>query len=214
MIKGIIFDLDGVLLSTDQFHYLAWKEIADKFSIPFSYEINDRLRGVSRMDSLEIILSYSKETFSDAEKEEMADEKNSIYRTFLQKMTSKDVDNKVRDILTKLKNEGYKLAVGSSSKNTNLILEKTDLLKYFDAVSDGNNISKSKPDPEVFLKASEFINLKPSECAVVEDAVSGIDAGNSGGFITFGIGPASKYEKTKYPIKELSDLIEILKELD
>lgn len=207
MIKGIIFDLDGVLLKTDQFHYLAWGKIAEKFSIPFSYEINDRLRGVSRMDSLNIILSYSKESFSEIEKEEIADEKNEIYRSYLQKMTPKDVDDSIRETLKKLKDIGLKLAIGSSSKNTNLILEKTHLLEYFDAVSDGNNITKSKPNPEVFLKAAEYLNLEPSECFVVEDAVAGIDAGNNGGFITVGIGPASKYEKAKFSINKLSDLL-------
>ncbi len=212
MIKGIIFDLDGVLLKTDQFHYLAWEKIADKFSIPFSYEINDRLRGVSRMDSLNIILSYSKESFSEIEKEEIADEKNEIYRSYLQKMTPKDVDDSVRETLKKLKDIGLKLAIGSSSKNTNLILEKTHLLEYFDAVSDGNNITKSKPNPEVFLKAAEYLNLEPSECFVVEDAVAGIDAGNNGGFITVGIGPASKYEKAKFSINKLSDLLNFFKE--
>lgn len=212
MIKGIIFDLDGVLLKTDQFHYLAWGKIAEKFSIPFSYEINDRLRGVSRMDSLNIILSYSKESFSEIEKEEIADEKNEIYRSYLQKMTPKDVDDSIRETLKKLKDIGLKLAIGSSSKNTNLILEKTHLLEYFDAVSDGNNITKSKPNPEVFLKAAEYLNLEPSECFVVEDAVAGIDAGNNGGFITVGIGPASKYEKAKFSINKLSDLLNFFKE--
>ena len=212
MIKGIIFDLDGVLLKTDQFHYLAWGKIAKKFSIPFSYEINDRLRGVSRMDSLNIILSYSKESFSEIEKEEIADEKNEIYRSYLQKMTPKDVDDSIRETLKKLKDIGLKLAIGSSSKNTNLILEKTHLLEYFDAVSDGNNITKSKPNPEVFLKAAEYLNLEPSECFVVEDAVAGIDAGNNGGFITVGIGPASKYEKAKFSINKLSDLLNFFKE--
>ena len=212
MIKGIIFDLDGVLLKTDQFHYLAWGKIAEKFSIPFSYEINDRLRGVSRMDSLNIILSYSKESFSEIEKEEIADEKNEIYRSYLQKMTPKDVDDSIRETLKKLKDIGLKLAIGSSSKNTNLILEKTHLLEYFDAVSDGNNITKSKPNPEVFLKAAEYLNLEPSECFVIEDAVAGIDAGNNGGFITVGIGPASKYEKAKFSINKLSDLLNFFKE--
>ncbi len=211
MIKGIIFDLDGVLLKTDQFHYLAWKKIAEKFSIPFSYEINDRLRGVSRMDSLNIILSYSKERFSEIEKEEIADEKNELYRSYLQKMTPKDVDDSVRETLKKLKDIGLKLAIGSSSKNTNLILEKTHLLEYFDAVSDGNNITKSKPNPEVFLKAAEYLNLEPNECYVVEDAVAGIDAGNNGGFITVGIGPASKYEKANFSINKLFDLLNLFK---
>lgn len=159
------------------------------------------------MDSLNIILSYSKESFSEIEKEEIADEKNEIYRSYLQKMTPKDVDDSIRETLKKLKDIGLKLAIGSSSKNTNLILEKTHLLEYFDAVSDGNNITKSKPNPEVFLKAAEYLNLEPSECFVVEDAVAGIDAGNNGGFITVGIGPASKYEKAKFSINKLSDLL-------
>ncbi len=207
MVKGIIFDLDGVLLSTDELHFKAWREMARKFAIPFSREINDRLRGVSRMESLNIILSYSREKFSDVEKEDMAEEKNEIYRLYLQKLQPSDVDEEVHVTLNKLKEKGYKLAVGSSSKNTGLILEKTQLRDYFDAVSDGNNIEKSKPDPEVFLKAAYFLNLQPNECIVVEDATAGIDAGKNGGFITFGIGPASDYEKTDYPIKTFQDIL-------
>ncbi len=205
MIKGLIFDLDGVLLSTDYFHFLAWKSIADKLSISFTTEINNQLRGISRMESLDIILSYSSTSFSKIEKEELADEKNELYRSYLQKLTPKDVDESVRETLSKLKNDGYRLAIGSSSKNTQLILEKTQLLPYFDVVSDGNNIKKSKPDPEVFLKAAVGINLKPSECIVIEDAKSGIDAGKAGGFIAFGLGDASTYEKTDYPLEKFSD---------
>lgn len=214
MVKGVIFDLDGVLIFTDQYHFMAWKTIADKLNIPFDEKVNNRLRGVSRMDSLEIILSYSERPFSVAEKEVMAEDKNDLYRTYLQKMTSSDVSEETRLVLEGLRKMGLKLAVGSSSKNTPLILEKTDLEKYFDAVSDGNNISKSKPDPEVFLKAAEYLDLDPSECIVVEDAEAGIDAGKGGGFLTVGIGCAANYSKTDYPIKNLNDLIPICKKLN
>lgn len=210
MLKGVIFDLDGVLLFTDKYHYLAWKALADKLNIPFDEKVNNRLRGVSRMDSLNIILSYSDQTFSEAEKEVMAEEKNELYREYLQKMTPLDVSDDTRAVLEKLRECGLKLAIGSSSKNTPLILEKTDMAKYFNAVSDGNNITRSKPDPEVFLKAAEYLNLQPCECIVVEDAEAGIDAGNAGGFVTVGIGCAEQYKKTKYPIKSLAELLKLV----
>ncbi len=210
MIKGVIFDLDGVLLFTDKYHYMAWKTLADKLDIPFDEKVNNRLRGVSRMDSLNIILSYSNQTFSEAEKEVMAEEKNELYREYLRKMTPADVSDETRSVLVKLRDKGIKLAIGSSSKNTPLILEKTDMAKYFHAVSDGNNITRSKPDPEVFLKAAEYLNFKPCECIVVEDAEAGIDAGNDGGFITVGIGCAEYYDKTKKPIKRLAELLKLI----
>ena len=186
--KGIIFDLDGVLLSTDHFHYLAWKALADRLGIPFDEKKNDLLRGVSRMDSLEIILGERSDEFSPEEKLAFATEKNLTYRSYLQTLTPEFVSPEVPETLQKLRDSGLRLAVGSSSKNTPLILEKTDLRKYFDAVSDGNNITKSKPDPEVFLKAAQFIGLDPSECVVVEDADSGIEAAKRGGFFAISIG--------------------------
>ena len=186
--KGIIFDLDGVLLSTDHFHYLAWKSLADRLGIPFNEKKNDLLRGVSRMDSLEIILGEKSDEFSPEEKLAFATEKNLNYRSYLQTLTPEFVSPEVPETLQKLRDSGLRLAVGSSSKNTPLILEKTDLRKYFDAVSDGNNITKSKPDPEVFLKAAQFIGLDPSECVVVEDADSGIEAAKRGGFYAISIG--------------------------
>ena len=186
--KGIIFDLDGVLLSTDHFHYLAWKALADRLGIPFNEKKNDLLRGVSRMDSLEIILGERSDEFSPEEKLAFATEKNLTYRSYLQTLTPEFVSPEVPETLQKLRDSGLRLAVGSSSKNTPLILEKTDLRKYFDAVSDGNNITKSKPDPEVFLKAAQFIGLDPSECVVVEDADSGIEAAKRGGFYAISIG--------------------------
>lgn len=208
MKQGIIFDLDGVLLSTDEMHYEAWKSVADELSIPFDRTVNNRLRGVSRMESLEIILEKSSRTFSPEEKEELATRKNDRYRALLQSLTPDAVAPEVRDTLSELKERGLKLAVGSSSKNTKLILSLTDLEHFFDAVSDGTNITRSKPDPEVFLKAAEFIGLTPADCAVVEDATAGIDAAIAGGFTSIGIGDAAAYKKTEIAIGSLQELLQ------
>lgn len=209
MKQGIIFDLDGVLLSTDEMHYEAWKSVADELGIPFDRTVNNRLRGVSRMESLEIILEKGTRTFSDAEKTELAERKNDRYRTLLQSLTPDAVAPEVRETLSVLKSRGMKLAVGSSSKNTKLILKLTNLAHFFDAVSDGTNITHSKPDPEVFLKAAQFIGLDPVDCAVVEDATAGIDAAIAGGFTSIGIGDAAEYEKTEIRIFNLSDLLQL-----
>ncbi|MCQ2770296.1 MAG: beta-phosphoglucomutase [Clostridia bacterium] len=211
MKKGFIFDLDGVLCFTDIYHFKAWKVIADRLGLPFDEKVNDRLRGVSRMESLRIILSLGDKTYTDEEQLAMATEKNEIYRTLLNEMKPSDVSNEVRETLEELRNRGYKLSIGSSSKNTPTILEKTDLAKYFDAVSDGNNITHSKPDPEVFLKGAQFLGLEPSECYIVEDAEAGIDAGVAGGFTTIGIGPAAMYSKTHHPISTFKDLLNYAK---
>lgn len=205
-VKGFIFDLDGVLVFTDHFHYQAWKVIADKLAIPFDEQINNRLRGVSRMDSLEIILEKYDGVLSMEEKEALAEEKNEIYKGLLQSMSREDVSKEVRDTLTELRRKGYLIALGSSSKNARYILEKTELLSYFDAISDGNNITKSKPDPEVFLKAAELLGLEPQQCIVVEDAYSGIDAAKAGGMKAVGIGDAAGYEKTDCRITYFREL--------
>ena len=214
MIKGIIFDLDGVLISTDEFHYQAWKLVADKEGIYFDKEINNRLRGVSRMESLEIILEKANREYSQEEKEKLAEEKQNLYRKSLSKLSYKSLSKDTKKTIRKLYEQGYHLAVGSSSKNTQYILDRLNIKNAFDFVADGTVITNSKPDPEVFLKAADGLNLKPSECLVIEDAVSGIDAGNNGGFITIGIGDASKYKKTNYPINQLSDLIPLVDEIN
>lgn len=159
--KGIIFDLDGVLCSTDRFHFEAWKQTAEEVGAPFDETINMKLRGVSRMESLEIILSGSSKTFTDAEKERLATEKNDRYRKLLAQMSPADMPTAVRDALTALHNAGLKLAVGSSSKNAAYILERLDANRYFDAVCDGTMIAHSKPDPEVFTKAAAMVGLAP-----------------------------------------------------
>ncbi len=207
-IKAFIFDLDGVLVHTDKFHYLAWKAIADKLNIPFDEAINNRLRGVSRMESLKIILeTYHGALLTDAQKLALAEEKNALYRQMLQTMSPKEVSGDVFTTLQTLKDSGYLLAIGSSSKNARFILEKTGLDKFFDAVSDGTNITKSKPNPEVFLKAAEFLGISPENCIVVEDATSGIDAAKAAGMYAAGIGNAYWCEKTDYPINHLLNLL-------
>ena len=210
MKQGIIFDLDGVLLSTDEMHYAAWKSIADELGIPFGRTENNLLRGVSRMASLEIILGLGKRSLSEDEKQALAERKNSRYVALLQSLTPDAVSQEVRDTLTELHTRGVKLAVGSSSKNAKLILELTDLLRYFDAVSDGTNISRSKPDPEVFQKGAAFLGLSPDVCAVVEDAVAGIDAANAGGFMSIGIGDAATYEKADAKIDRIGELLNLI----
>ena len=210
-IKGLIFDLDGVLVFTDKFHYQAWKTMADELGVYFDETINHRLRGVSRMDSLEIILErYEGPDLSLREKEKLAEKKNEIYRTLLESMTPDDVTKEVRDTLTKLREKGYKLAIGSSSKNAKFILEKVELKDAFDAISDGNNITKSKPDPEVFLKAAEYLGLPPKACMVVEDADAGIEAAFKGGFIPVGIGPAQNNINAVYHLTRFEQLKEIV----
>ena len=212
--KAVIFDLDGVLCSTDDFHYLAWKQLADREGIPFDREINNQLRGVSRMASLEIILRKARKAYTDEEKEEMANFKNEVYKSFLSTMGPKDLTQDVSFTLQTLKSRGFQIAIGSSSKNTKTILKQLGIIDIFDAISDGTNITHSKPDPEVFLKAAEMLGLEPKECCVVEDAYSGIDAAKAGGFTALAIGDASKYEKADYALTKLSDLLAIVKEPD
>ena len=204
--KGIIFDLDGVICFTDEYHYFAWKQIADEENIPFDRSDNERLRGVSRKESLEIILEKSKKTYSEKEKDILMERKNNIYKEQLQKMSEKDLSDEVKETLEALKAKGLSLAIGSSSKNTKFILNRIGLEDFFDAISDGTNITKSKPDPEVFLKAADMLGLAPKDCLVVEDAHAGIDAAVVGGFKSAGIGSAKDYEKTTYPLEAFSDL--------
>ena len=210
MIKGVIFDLDGVILSTDDFHYKAWKKLADRLNIPFNREKNNRLRGVSRMASLEIILEGYH--FSKEEKLAFAEEKNNTYRELLNGLTPDFVSVDVRDTLDELKNKGLKIAIGSSSKNTKLILSRVGLINAFDAIADGTDIKKSKPDPEVFLIAAKKIGLKPKDCIVVEDAFAGIDAAVAGGFVPVAIGDACAHKQVKYKLEVLSDLLKIVGE--
>ena len=211
-IKGIIFDLDGVLLSTDHFHFLAWKKLADRMGISFTEKDNERLRGVSRMESLEIVLSLSTDpdlNLSDDEKVALATEKNEQYREYLKKLTPADVTDEVRKTLAALREKGYKLAVGSSSKNTRFILSQTNLTDAFDAIADGNDIKNSKPDPEVFLKAASLIGIAPEDCAVIEDAEAGLEAANRGGMLSIAYASALDCPLGKAKLHKFSDLTDM-----
>ena len=208
-IRAIIFDLDGVICFTDNYHYQAWKELADAEGIYFDEKINGRLRGVSRMESLDIILERASRCYTQEEKEQLATRKNESYVRLLEKMSPRDLSDEVKNTLDTLRQRGYKLAIGSSSKNTKKILKQIGLDGYFDAVSDGTNITKSKPDPEVFLLAAEKLHQKPSDCLVVEDAEAGVKAALNGGFLVAGIGPAKDCPNVNYPLLSLSELLAV-----
>lgn len=209
--KAIIFDLDGVICFTDEYHYRAWKALADRLNAPFDRTINNRLRGVSRMASLEIVLeTYTGPELSEEEKAALATEKNEMYRESLKEMSPADLSDEVRETLNALRAKGLKLAIGSSSKNAPFILKQIGLEGFFDAVSDGNNISRSKPDPEVFLKAAEFLGMDPADCLVVEDAVSGAEAGHAAGMKVACVGDAAKNGAGDWNLSSFSQLLDVV----
>src|SRR4051812_20195835 len=190
-ISAVIFDLDGVIVSTDEYHYQAWKSISDQEKIYFDREINERLRGVSRMESLDIILSHSNKSYSENEKQLLAQRKNDIYCELLNKLSPNDILPGVINLLLSLKARDIKIAIGSSSKNTPFILKQIGLTSNFDTIVDGNSIKNSKPDPEVFLLAAKMLGVPPVECAVIEDAQAGIDAAKAAEMKAVGIGSAA-----------------------
>ncbi|MEH7073434.1 beta-phosphoglucomutase [Neobacillus drentensis] len=205
-ISSIIFDLDGVIVSTDEYHYQAWKQISDQEEIYFDREINERLRGVSRMESLDIILSHSDKSYSENEKRLLAQRKNDIYCELLNKLSPDDILPGVIDLLLSLKARNIKVAIGSSSKNTPFILKQIGLTSNFDAIADGNSIKNSKPDPEVFLLAAKMLGIPPVECAVIEDAQAGIDAAKAAGMKAVGIGSAANCLNADMKLSDLTNL--------
>ena len=210
--QAVIFDLDGVICFTDEYHYRAWKAMADGMGIPFDREINNRLRGVSRMDSLEIILEkYQGPALSEEKKAQLAQQKNDLYRESLKGMSTDDLSDEVKQTLDSLRAMGLKLAIGSSSKNTPFILGQIGLKDYFDAVSDGNNITRSKPDPEVFVKAADMLGIAPERCLVVEDAVSGAQAGHAGGMRVACLGDAARSGAGDWNMQSIRELTEIVR---
>ena len=207
--KAIIFDLDGVICHTDEYHYQAWKAMADSMGIYFDRCVNNRLRGVSRMESLEIILEQYHGQLSKAEKEALATQKNELYKESLKNMSPADLSDEVKTTLHALRERGYKLAIGSSSKNAPFILQQLGLGSFFDAISDGNNITRSKPDPEVFIKAARMLCIAPEDCLVVEDAVSGAIAGKAGGMKVACVGDASAEKAGDYNLASFAELLEV-----
>ncbi|MFZ2539723.1 MAG: beta-phosphoglucomutase [Oscillospiraceae bacterium] len=206
MLKCVIFDLDGVLVSTDEYHYLAWKKIADELGVPFDHNDNMRQRGVSRMESLEVVLQKCDRNFSESEKLELATSKNDRYKMFLeQNLDSSCILDGVIDTLEYLKTNGITIAVGSSSKNAPFILEKTNLGKYMKVVVSGLDITNSKPHPEVFLKAGNLSCCEPKECLVVEDAQAGVQSGKAAGMQVLAVGAAYDNTQADFRYHSLSD---------
>ena len=208
--QAVIFDLDGVICFTDQYHYMAWKKIAEELGIFFDETVNNRLRGIGRMQSLDILLESYGGTLSEEEKLYYTNKKNKLYCEYLENMSTKDLGLEVKETMDRIKEKGLKIAIGSSSKNAKLILKRIGLEHYFDAVSDGTNISHSKPDPEVFLKASQYLGIDPAFCLVVEDAKSGIAAALAAKMDAAAIGDAVQYNIATYNLEHFSDLLRIL----
>lgn len=186
--KACLFDLDGVLVDTARFHYLAWKDLAGRLGFQFTEEDNERLKGVSRMDSLEILLEIGGIRLSQDDKLKYATQKNNLYLTYIETMTPEDILPGALEFMKAVRREGIKTALGSVSKNAAMILEKTGLLPLFDAIVDGNLISRAKPDPEVFLKGAELLSVPAPSCIVFEDAVAGVEAAHRAGMKCVGIG--------------------------
>lgn len=206
MIKAVIFDLDGVLVSTDELHFEAWKRLAKELGIQgFTKTDNIRQRGVSRMESLDILLEHSDRVFSPEEKLELAERKNGYYVASLASLTPESVLPGARDCLSMLKTRGIKIALGSASKNAGLILKATAISDMFDAIADGYDTTRSKPDPQVFLVAAEKLGVAPESCIVVEDADAGIAAGNAAAMKTLGVGPAALNETATWGARDLAD---------
>jgi beta-phosphoglucomutase len=189
MIKGFIFDLDGVITDTAEQHYVAWKKLADSKNWKFNRELNENLRGVSRLDSIKIIIEHNNAEVSEEEMKALMKMKNDLYVESLDEITPNDFLPGAKELLTELKGNGYKIALGSASKNSHKVLTQLDALLFFDVIGDGNSVSKSKPAPDVFLYGAEKLGLQSKECIVYEDAESGVDAAKSGGFYSVGIGP-------------------------
>ena len=202
--KTVIFDLDGVIVSTDDCHYMGWKKLADEEGIYFDRQINVRQRGVSRMESLEVLLEKAEKAYTPEQKLEMAERKNNYYKEFIKDLTPADILPGVLDFCAYIRQQGGKIAIGSSSKNTPAILKGIGLDTYFDAVADGNQITHSKPDPEVFLLAAKLTGTAPADCLVVEDADAGIEAALAAGMDALGVGAASANPRATYTAEDLS----------
>lgn len=205
-IKAVIFDLDGVLVDTAKYHYLAWKRLAQELNIEFSIEDNERLKGVSRMQSLEIILEIGNTTLDPDKKHELAEKKNIWYVDYISKLTPEDILPGVIGFLESTKANGIKVALGSASKNSMLILNKLNLTDYFQAIIDGTKVSKAKPDPEVFLKGAEALNVSPHQCIVFEDAEAGVEAAINAGMFCIGIGSENILKKAHLVISGFSNM--------
>ncbi len=213
-IKACIFDLDGVIVDTAVYHYKAWKRLANQLGFDFTEEQNEKLKGVSRTRSLELILQWGGISKSPAEQEELATLKNTWYVEMISHMTPAEILPGAKEFLLTCRAAGLKTALGSASKNSTMILEKVDIVDLFDAVIDGNKVTKAKPDPEVFLKGAEAVGVSPAECVVFEDAIAGVEAAIAGGMKAVGIGSPDVLGEANLVVSGLDKMsLEKLKEL-
>jgi len=205
-IKACLFDLDGVIVDTAKYHYIAWKELANELGFDFTEEDNERLKGVSRMRSLDILLEIGNKTLTEEEKLQYAEKKNTNYVSYIQKMQEDEILPGVKKFLTDLRNNGIKIALGSASKNAPLILNQIGLTSYFDEIVDGNSVANAKPDPEVFTKGASLLGVEPKDCVVFEDAVAGIEAAIAGGMYSIGVGDAETLSEANFVIKGFEEM--------
>jgi len=203
---GVIFDLDGVIVDTAKYHFIAWKHIANKLGFDFTEAHNEQLKGVSRVRSLDLILDLSGQTIETEEKERLLIEKNEHYLSLISDMGQSEILPGILELLKYLKEQNIPFSLGSASKNARLILKTLNLLDLFDAIVDGNDVTNAKPDPEVFLRAAEKLNLKAEQCIVVEDAVAGVDAANNAGMISIGIGEEANLHKADHVLPSTKEL--------
>ncbi|MDP5229732.1 MAG: beta-phosphoglucomutase [Cellulophaga sp.] len=203
---GFIFDLDGVIVDTAKYHYLAWKKLANELGFEFTHEQNELFKGVSRKRCLEILLEIGKVKATQIQFDQWMIEKNEDYLEYIKHMDASEILPDVPKVLKYLKDKNIPIALGSASKNAQPILEKVDLLSYFDVIVDGNNVTKAKPDPEVFLMAAEQLGVKPEKCIVFEDAVAGIEAANAAKMISIGIGDAEILAAAKYNFSDFTQI--------
>jgi beta-phosphoglucomutase len=206
-IKGAIFDLDGVIVDTAKYHYLAWARLAEELGFEFTLKDNERLKGVSRMRSLEILLEIGDKSLGEAEKSLLAEKKNNWYVDYIRQMDESELLKGAREYIVSLKSRGIKVALGSASKNAPMILENLHIASLFDAVIDGNKVSKAKPDPEVFSLGAVELGLEPSDCVVFEDAEAGVEAAKRAGMKVVGIGEKDILKEADFVIAGLYELL-------
>jgi len=206
MKKGFIFDLDGVIVDTAKYHYLAWKKLANNIGIDFSEAQNEHLKGVSRVRSLEKILEWGNKTLSEDQFIGLMSKKNNDYLNYIDEMDENEILPDVTKILDYLLKQEQTIALGSASKNARVILERVKLIEKFDAIVDGNDVSHAKPNPEVFLKAAMLLQMRAEDCVVFEDSVAGIQAANNAQMISVGIGEASILNEADYVFKDFTEI--------
>ncbi|WP_299396620.1 beta-phosphoglucomutase [uncultured Gelidibacter sp.] len=212
--KAFIFDLDGVIVDTAKYHFLAWKKLANGIGVDFTHEQNEQLKGVSRIKSLEKILAWSNKTISEAEFTRLMGLKNEDYLTYIDTMDEQEILPDVTKTLDFLRAAEQHIALGSASKNARMILEKVNILSKFDVIVDGNDVTKAKPDPEVFLKSAEQLQVAPKDCIVFEDAVAGIQAANAAGMVSIGIGDKATLHEADFVFAGFQEMdAEFLKKL-